>query len=372
MSKTHYEVLEVSPTSSSTEIRASYRRLVSRHHPDRSPSPESARILNAVMLSYEVLSDPIRRANYDTALEHERVKKANAAKAPAPRKPSAPKAAPRPGPQAARPPGGPGEPVAVRVAKLTTMYARGKFGEAEDLARAILQEDSRQAVPYAILGDMARMRKNLKEASKMYAYAVQMDPRNSLYQRRHEELLDAVMPQDPTPVGSARPVGQSGATTVLVGFGLVAATMAYVMMSTEKPALPNLKLMSTWTLGLMLALFFSGVATGASLALANILDRFQSTTTTTIGKTSPNVALGFVAIVNFWVALLLYALIGLSQRSLNFSTSRIMGAVASITIAMSMVATVTLIHPGQVLVWGGNLVYVGSLCGWLVADSLRS
>ena len=67
MTGAHYERLGVRPNASETEIRAAYRRLARRHHPDAQggrPSPEMAAINEA----WSVLSDPGRRAMYDAAL----------------------------------------------------------------------------------------------------------------------------------------------------------------------------------------------------------------------------------------------------------------------------------------------------------------
>lgn len=66
MPRTHYDNLKVSSAASTQEIRQSYRRLVSKHHPDRNGnSPESIRIMQIINQSYEVLLDPIERARHD-------------------------------------------------------------------------------------------------------------------------------------------------------------------------------------------------------------------------------------------------------------------------------------------------------------------
>lgn len=62
----HYDVLEVSPKASGEVIRAAYKSLMQRHHPDKAPDPgasgeRAARIAQA----YDVLSDPDKRLAYD-------------------------------------------------------------------------------------------------------------------------------------------------------------------------------------------------------------------------------------------------------------------------------------------------------------------
>jgi hypothetical protein len=65
----YYAVLGVSPAASRDEIRAAYRRLARRHHPDVKPTGEDAAAANESMRqlnkAYEVLNAPEQRAAYD-------------------------------------------------------------------------------------------------------------------------------------------------------------------------------------------------------------------------------------------------------------------------------------------------------------------
>ena len=63
---TYYDILGVAPTSSPDEIRAKYRALIQRVHPDLGGPIALFRL---VQEAYEVLSDPVRRAGYDRTLE---------------------------------------------------------------------------------------------------------------------------------------------------------------------------------------------------------------------------------------------------------------------------------------------------------------
>ncbi len=62
---TYYDILGVSSTSSSDEIRAKYRKLIQRIHPDLDGP---AALFRQVQEAYEVLSDPVRRSAYDRSL----------------------------------------------------------------------------------------------------------------------------------------------------------------------------------------------------------------------------------------------------------------------------------------------------------------
>ncbi|HEY2511730.1 MAG TPA: molecular chaperone DnaJ [Polyangiaceae bacterium] len=62
----HYEVLGVVRTATQEEIKVAFRKLASQHHPDRNPDdPHAAFRFKEVNASYQVLSDPQRRAMYD-------------------------------------------------------------------------------------------------------------------------------------------------------------------------------------------------------------------------------------------------------------------------------------------------------------------
>ena len=69
-SGTLYEVLEVSPKASPEVIRAAYKSLMQRHHPDKSPDPVTAGArAAAISRAYEVLGQPEQRAAYDARLQ---------------------------------------------------------------------------------------------------------------------------------------------------------------------------------------------------------------------------------------------------------------------------------------------------------------
>jgi curved DNA-binding protein CbpA len=61
----HYATLGLSPTSEDVVIRAAYRALIRRYHPDRNASTTAAARARAINAAYAVLSDPDSRAEYD-------------------------------------------------------------------------------------------------------------------------------------------------------------------------------------------------------------------------------------------------------------------------------------------------------------------
>jgi molecular chaperone DnaJ len=65
-SRDHYEVLGVVRTASQEEIKIAFRRLASTHHPDKNQGDPRASVrFKEINASYQVLSDPQRRAMYD-------------------------------------------------------------------------------------------------------------------------------------------------------------------------------------------------------------------------------------------------------------------------------------------------------------------
>lgn len=356
MKKTYYELLGVAPSATQEEIRSAYRKLAHRYHPDTSEDVASADRFIEITNAYEVLGDVARRKTYDLTLQLEAKKATTASQIKA-----APKVEPKPKPPK------PNAPTDDLV-KLTGLFGRGKFDEAERFAVEILERDPRQAVAYGVLGDIARARGNRIQAIDMYGRAVQMDPRNPLYLQRYEELVRASTARGAQQSG----IATSSVATIGVGVFLVLLGVIYVAIGHEAALAPSISLVSTWTLGLVVMLFLAGVIVGASLSVANLVDSFSSVNMTALGKISPTVALGSIAIVSFWAATCLYVILGVGQNAFNYSTSRLITGVAGVVALMSIAASISpVINPLQVILWGGNLVYIGAISGWMVVDSLH-
>jgi hypothetical protein len=63
---TYYDVLQVERHASAERVRAAYRRLAHKYHPDKQPGNANAgRAMAAINAAYEVLSDAARRAEHD-------------------------------------------------------------------------------------------------------------------------------------------------------------------------------------------------------------------------------------------------------------------------------------------------------------------
>lgn len=65
-----YNILGVSPTATTEEIKKAYRSLAMRHHPDRNTGPGAESRFNAIKTAYELLSDPQKKAEYNQSLNN--------------------------------------------------------------------------------------------------------------------------------------------------------------------------------------------------------------------------------------------------------------------------------------------------------------
>ena len=134
---THYDNLKVSRSAPAEVIRAAYRALSQKYHPDRNPrNSDAARIMTTINTSYEVLSDPAKRQEHDQWLAQQELMAEHATLA---------NNHPRPAP----PP--PPDPVVVATAfglseeeieylgkPITAIHYREKYGASEDrLSKAI-------------------------------------------------------------------------------------------------------------------------------------------------------------------------------------------------------------------------------------------
>ncbi len=61
-----YELLQVHPRAEPEVLQAAYRCLVFKYHPDRNSSPRATLQMQELNHAYEVLSDPTRRAKYNS------------------------------------------------------------------------------------------------------------------------------------------------------------------------------------------------------------------------------------------------------------------------------------------------------------------
>lgn len=75
--KDYYEVLEVSPNASDEIIKAAYKNLIKKYHPDNTGNIKDDEKIIEIKEAYDVLSDPKRRKEYDEFIKERTIYSAN-------------------------------------------------------------------------------------------------------------------------------------------------------------------------------------------------------------------------------------------------------------------------------------------------------
>jgi curved DNA-binding protein CbpA len=65
-----YTILGVAPNASDDEIKKVYRSLAMRFHPDRNSAPGAEARFKSITKAYEILSDPVKRDEYNQSVNH--------------------------------------------------------------------------------------------------------------------------------------------------------------------------------------------------------------------------------------------------------------------------------------------------------------
>lgn len=68
-----YEILQVSPNATKSEIKKAYHKLVIQYHPDKNNDINSSKKFHQIQTAYEILSDDVKRKEYDNMSNAERL-----------------------------------------------------------------------------------------------------------------------------------------------------------------------------------------------------------------------------------------------------------------------------------------------------------
>lgn len=70
MDKDYYKIMGLSQDATEKDIKLAYRRLARKYHPDISKEPDAEERFKEMGEAYEVLKDPVKRAEYDQYLKN--------------------------------------------------------------------------------------------------------------------------------------------------------------------------------------------------------------------------------------------------------------------------------------------------------------
>jgi curved DNA-binding protein CbpA len=409
MQRTHYEILGVATTASTEEIRQRFRELARKYHPDVQRDKDLGhRAFVQISEAYHVLSDADRRADYDLKLRdlvrrHQTPPPGAARPAPGPgasgARPGAGAppggAAPgsgayrrSPGPGVGRAPGrsaGPNVPLLLRQARAA--YARGRFRDAIQLCQVVLGADRRSTAAYDMLGDIYRVQGRVDQAIEMYSLAIQMDPQDRNLENKLQRLLvqeRATARPGPTAAERATAGAPEPETArnrlnqrMLVGSAGFSLALFFLLIlnNLRAPALEIVPLISQWTAPMLWVMVLDGAIIGAVLSLTGMVRRmdeeliFPSLARGGAGGVPIGLLLFLTGALFFYLAGLLYVIIAAMQDSVSASIVKLIFATLSVVCAVALLVPPEATR--QVLLFGGNVVFVSMMVGWLLGDLFR-
>jgi curved DNA-binding protein CbpA len=425
MQRTYYEILGVPADASPADIRRQFRELARKYHPDVQRDKEYGhRTFVLISEAYHVLCDPNRRADYDLKLRDQARRQAShgsgsgTASSPGAARPGSrpspppggagpgPRANARPGAQGPRPGAGPGRrtpgPASARgpglpntsllLRQAQTAYARGRFRDAIQLCQTILGADRRNGPAYNILGDIYRVQGRVEQAIEMYSLAIQVDPRDLTAETKLNRLLarersaargaststERAGTRSPQPASPGTPDARRQLNQrMLVGSAGFALSLFFLLIlnNLHGPPLEAFALISQWTAPMLWVMVLDGALIGMVLSLTGLVRRmdeeliFPSLTRGGGAAVPIGLILFVTGALFFYLAGVIYVLVAALQDSFSASVLKLLCATLSLVCAIALLAPPEATR--QVLLFGGNVVFVSMLVGWLLGDLFR-
>jgi curved DNA-binding protein CbpA len=214
----YYRVLGVSRLASAENIKAGFREMARKRHPDFGGTTDEFVALQA---AYEVLNDPDQRAEYDALL----VKQAKAqtstfreASLFSVYRPAVEDPLPDPEPAA------PSGPRPTRQ-ELDMLMRKGELHQADAMARRWLTQNIDPGYAHFVLGLIKLKENQPDEATAQFSMALQHEPRNEEYNRRFEAASKLSAPE----MQASRP-GCAGAALLVVALGWFTMWQAFQLL----------------------------------------------------------------------------------------------------------------------------------------------
>lgn len=416
-----YEVLGVPPTASQDEIKKKYRELARKYHPDANQNnPSAAAIFAQISTAYKTLSDPVTRADHDMELAEQARRKEFAARQQAARSGSSPSrtsstsgvdqrgyAPPRTGTGANSAASAAAANRAAQSVRLSdearAAFHRGKFVEARTRAEEALRMNSRNAVAYEIIGDVFRLQGKTEQAMNMYSMALQINPRNPQVMQRLERMArsaggnsdhsaqrvffdnraddydrpryngptrsDGVTPRSSLATDEKRSLALF--ITGFIGYSGIFLMLLYAaLFPGEAPrGAPLVQVVSNWNATILTLMGLSGLVLGATMTITGAIRRIEDELLLSrVGNVPVGLIIVVLSVLNFYLAAIVYTVIALVQDSFTPTMRRTFGAVIFVVVALASAYSPDHL---QVLLMGGNVVFLTFVIGWLLGDVFR-
>jgi hypothetical protein len=270
-------------------------------------------------------------------------------------------------------------------------FAGLRYRDAIRLCKTVLDLDRRNAAACGLLGDVYRAQGRVDDAIYFYSLAAQLapTPQNRAVMAKLEALLTAERGARPGAATTARSteatladgaarVRRRASRQVCAGaFGLALAVLVlFAAVQVRAEPITELPWISGWTAPLVWGMVLAGATLGATLTLSGAVRPLDEELFFTLagrpgGHTPPlGLLLFLVGGLFFYLAVGIYLLVGALQESFSRSLMRVFTATFLVISCMAfMVASPEVGR--QILLFGGNVVFLGMLVGWLLGDFFR-
>lgn len=198
LQRNYYEVIGVTPTATTDDIKKKYRELARQFHPDVvKDKTMGQKVFTQINQAYRVLADPEKRSQYDTTLLTDKVRSGTSVSAVSAAPASG--AAARPSQSTASRDGATAQPASQPLsAQQTTTAARlmadaegammqNKLGDVKVICDKVLEIDPRNCKALSLMGDALVQMGKPRDATAAYRLAQQIAP-SALLQNKISRL----------------------------------------------------------------------------------------------------------------------------------------------------------------------------------------
>ncbi len=376
--KNYYQILGLSRLATADQIKKRYRQLARIYHPDVQADKEaSSKQFIEISNAYRTLSDPDKRMIYDASLDREflnyqsQVQSAYRKKKECQQTSSQQKTYTQTSKKIYDIEG-----ARAKVKEAELAFISHKFKQAISACNAAIKLNANNVRAYIILGDIYRIQGFNEQAISMYTVALQLDPTNHDVQSKLDRVARHQMSEQ---YGYTEKLSISKQVIVFMFAALILGMILRLAYFPGEP-IPWLKtdfaFISTWSVNLIVSMFIIGALAGIILSLINKINPmdeelfFQGVKTP--GRIPSSYPIGLLLLIfnifSFYLAAIIYIVVGLTQDSISKSVFTVFTTVFVCSIICEIAYTPSSL---QVIAYGGNVIFPGALCGWMLGDVFR-